>query len=56
MTPKEADEFENSLAFDAILKMRRWDERAKDPNIPVDQETLQKYKKMCFEILSDAKR
>ena len=56
MSTEEADDFERSLAFNAILKMRRWDERAKDPNIPVDQEILMKYKTMCLEVLGATAR
>ena len=56
MSTEEADNFERSLAFDAILKMRRWDEKAKDSSIPVDQETLLRYKTMCIEILDATAR
>ena len=53
MTSEEVDNFEHSLAFDAILKMRRWDEKAKDSSIPVDRDTLLRYKAMCLEILNE---
>ena len=52
MSVKEAFTFEQSLAFDAILKMRKWDERAKNPSIPVDEDALKRYKKMCLELLT----
>ena len=56
MSTEEANNFERSLAFDAILKMRRWDEKAKDSSIPVDQKTLLRYKSMCLEILDITSR
>ena len=34
MSAEEAVEFENLSNFSAILEMRRWDEAAKDVNIP----------------------
>jgi phosphonate degradation associated HDIG domain protein len=35
MTPEEADNFENDPLFEVILQMRRWDEYAKETDIPV---------------------
>ena len=52
MSPSEAAAFEDSQAFSVILKMRTWDERAKNPSIPVDQDALMRYKKMCLEVLT----
>ena len=49
MTEKEAKEFEQNPNFRAILRMRQWDEQAKDPNVAI--ESLEKYKKMCQEVL-----
>ncbi|CAH1787796.1 unnamed protein product [Owenia fusiformis] len=50
MTEEEAIQFEADPEMDAILKMRTWDELAKDPNVEI--EPLEKYKDMCREILS----
>ena len=49
MTEKEAKEFEQNPNFHAILRMRQWDEQAKDPDVAI--EPLEKYKKMCQEVL-----
>ena len=35
MVAEEAQKFESLSNFGAILKMRQWDEAAKDVNIPV---------------------
>ncbi|XP_071962359.1 2-amino-1-hydroxyethylphosphonate dioxygenase (glycine-forming)-like [Antedon mediterranea] len=45
MIEEEAKQFEKSPYFDAILRMRRWDELAKDPN--AHTEPLDKYKQLC---------
>lgn len=55
MSAEEINSFEHSVAFDAILKMRRWDEKAKDPSIPVDHELIARYKSMCLRILKFVK-
>ena len=51
MTEEEAQSFEALPAFEGILKMRTWDERAKDPTVKI--ETLEKYKHMCRSLLSE---
>ena len=51
MTAEEADTFENSDSFQAILRMRTWDEQAKDPDVTTDP--LEKYENMCLEYLND---
>lgn len=50
MSKDEAVEFERSEAFQSILKMRKWDEQAKDTTTKM--EPLDKYRKMCFDFLS----
>lgn len=45
MTAEEAEMFEKCDAFQAILRMRHWDEQAKDPNVIID--SLDKYENMC---------
>lgn len=50
MSPAEAKTFEISETFDAIIKMRTWDEQAKDKT--VEEEPLDKYKQLCRDILS----
>lgn len=49
MSPEEAAKFESSALFDAIIKMRTWDEVAKDPK--AELESLTKYKQLCKEVL-----
>lgn len=50
MTAEEAKEFESDPEHKLILKMREWDERAKETGIPVPK--LDAYKKMALELLS----
>ncbi|KAL4222739.1 hypothetical protein ACF0H5_018780 [Mactra antiquata] len=50
MDKDEAEKFENSDTFDAIIKMRTWDEKAKDETIICDP--LDKYKQLCLEVLT----
>ena len=45
MTAEEAKEFEKSDSFEAILRMRKWDEQGKEPNMIIDP--LEKYENMC---------
>ena len=45
MTAEEAEEFEKLEHFEALLKMRNWDDRGKIYNAPVDP--LEKYENMC---------
>lgn len=35
MNEKEAREFENDSWFDLSIQMRKWDEAAKEPNVPI---------------------
>lgn len=49
MTAEEADAFEKSPTFDAILRMRSWDDQAKDPNLKI--EPLEKYRDLCLDFL-----
>ncbi|WP_339902415.1 phosphonate degradation HD-domain oxygenase [uncultured Cyclobacterium sp.] len=50
MTTEEAREFEADPEHKLILKMREWDERAKETGIPIPK--LDAYKKMALELLS----
>ena len=36
MTHKEAEKFEKLEDFDSLLQMRRWDEQAKERDIPLE--------------------
>ncbi|XP_033121014.1 2-amino-1-hydroxyethylphosphonate dioxygenase (glycine-forming)-like [Anneissia japonica] len=49
MSEDEAKKFENSEKFAAIIRMRQWDELAKDPDTPI--ESIEKYKEMCRKYL-----
>lgn len=49
MSSDEGAQFESSALFDTIIKMRRWDELAKDP--AAEHEPLSKYKKLCEKVL-----
>ena len=50
MSPQEAVAFENSEYFEISLKMRTWDEMAKEKNIPIPD--LNKYKTLALKIIS----
>ena len=52
MTATEAEKFEQSASFEAILRMRTWDEHAKDTSMTHGVDVLDKYKSMCRLILS----
>ena len=45
MGAEEAEIFEKLPVFDALLRMRNWDDLGKDPNMPL--EPLEKYEAMC---------
>ncbi|KAK3596244.1 hypothetical protein CHS0354_028415 [Potamilus streckersoni] len=49
MTSEEALAFEKSPLFDIIVRMRTWDEKAKEPDI--EMEPLEKYRKLCVDVL-----
>ncbi|XP_038071780.1 2-amino-1-hydroxyethylphosphonate dioxygenase (glycine-forming)-like isoform X2 [Patiria miniata] len=49
MTAQEAELFEAEPQLAAILKMRQWDEQAKDPTVQI--EPLQRYREMCRQFL-----
>ncbi|XP_033629904.1 2-amino-1-hydroxyethylphosphonate dioxygenase (glycine-forming)-like [Asterias rubens] len=49
MTAEEARAFEDEPQLEAILKMRTWDERAKDPSAEIHP--LERYQQMCKELL-----
>ena len=53
MTSQEAETFESLPAFQGILRMRMWDERAKDPNIKIP--AMDKYREMCREYLMETR-
>jgi phosphonate degradation associated HDIG domain protein len=50
MTAEEARDFEADPDHQLILKMREWDERAKETEVPVPK--LDAYKKMALEVLT----
>ena len=50
MSGEEAAQFESLSNFTAILAMRKWDEAAKDVNIPVTDNN--KYKDIVKRILN----
>lgn len=49
MSPEEALAFEADENHRLILKMREWDEKAKETQVPVP--SLEKYKKMATDLL-----
>ena len=49
MTAEEAEKFEKLQHFDALLKMRNWDDKGKLKNAPADP--LDKYENMCENFL-----
>ena len=49
MTAEEAVTFEAEPQLNAIIKMRQWDEMAKDPDVKI--ESLEKYQEMCRQFL-----
>ncbi|KAK7084755.1 hypothetical protein SK128_001904 [Halocaridina rubra] len=51
MTQEEVETFRKDPQFEAILRMRTWDERAKDPN--ADTRSLQYYKDLCVSYLEE---
>ncbi|NP_001171807.1 HD phosphohydrolase-like [Saccoglossus kowalevskii] len=51
MTREEADEFEKNPNFEAILKMRHWDESAKDPYVKMNQ--ILDYVELCKRVLKN---
>ncbi|XP_066977211.1 2-amino-1-hydroxyethylphosphonate dioxygenase (glycine-forming)-like isoform X2 [Macrobrachium rosenbergii] len=50
MTEAEVEVFRKDPKFQAILRMRDWDERAKDPSVVTP--SLQHYKDICLAYLS----
>lgn len=52
MTEEEARSFAQDPQFDAILRMRRWDEKAKDPEAVTPP--LEHYKDMCLGFLRES--
>lgn len=49
MTPEEAEKFEKLQHFEALLKMRHWDDQGKISDAPIDP--LDKYEKLCERFL-----
>ena len=45
MTAEEAEKFEKLTHFEALIKMRNWDDQGKIKGAPVD--SLDKYENMC---------
>lgn len=52
MNEREAEDFENHELFELSLEMRKWDEEAKEENIPVGD--LKAFREMAFRILLNA--
>ena len=52
MDAEEAQEFEGRSDFDALIRMRTWDDMAKDPDIAADPALTEKYRRMCQKILN----
>lgn len=50
MTKEEAEKFENDPLFSLSIKMREWDETAKEENVPLID--LEKLKDLCKKVLS----
>jgi len=50
MSPQEANDFEKDELFDLSLKMRTWDELAKEENVPIPD--IERYKEMALHIIS----
>ncbi|MBL7697533.1 MAG: HD domain-containing protein [Chitinophagaceae bacterium] len=46
MTPQEARDFESDTLFDLFIKIRKWDDLAKEENVPLP--SLQKYKTLAL--------
>lgn len=53
MSDEEAATFEKLENFEAILRMRKWDEQAKVDNMIIDP--LDKYESMCKNHLNNLK-
>lgn len=50
MTTEEAQAFEEDALFELSIKMRQWDEQAKEENMPVPDLAI--YKQMCLNCLT----
>ena len=51
MDAAEARDFEARSDFEALIRMRTWDDLAKDPSIEADPTLTEKYRRMCQKIL-----
>ena len=51
MDAREARDFEGRDDFEALIRMRTWDDMAKDPGIEADPALTEKYRRMCQKIL-----
>ena len=51
MDAAEARDFEGRSDFEALIRMRTWDDLAKDPGIEADPTLTAKYRRMCQKIL-----
>ncbi len=52
MTEEEAEAFEALPDFEALVALRKWDDGAKDEEIPADDSSY--YKELCRKVLSEA--
>lgn len=55
MLKEEADFYEQDSLFDSIIQMRKWDEAAKENEVPISISTLEHLKTLAFTILSKQK-
>ena len=51
MGAKEARDFEGRSDFEALIRMRTWDDMAKDPGVEAEPALTEKYRRMCQKIL-----
>ena len=51
MGAKEAREFEGRSDFEALIRMRTWDDMAKDPGVEAEPALTERYRRMCQKIL-----
>ena len=56
MSEEEAVGFESSPNFKAMVRMRHWDDAAKDPDMKVDETALEKYEEICHRVLGTHQR
>jgi predicted HD phosphohydrolase len=55
MTADEAIEFEARNDFEALIRMRHWDDLVKDTTVEAESENTERYRKMCEKVLETKK-